>query len=61
MTEIMNYARQRGLLPDWAWYQLNGKSAQENWLEQRERFFDPDTTNDEPTQIVFASEVKIKK
>ena len=61
MTEIMNYARQRGWMPDWAWYQLNGKSAQENWMEQRERFFDPDTTNDEPTQIVFASEVKIKK
>lgn len=58
MTQTMNYARQRGWLPDWAWYQLNGKSAQENWMEQREGL---NITEDEPTQIVFASEVKIKK
>lgn len=58
MTQTMNYARQRGWLPDWAWYQLNGKSAQENWLEQRGGL---NATDDEPTQIVFASEVKIKK
>ena len=53
----MNYARQRGWMPDWAWYQLNGKSAQENWLEQRKGFFDPDIKNDEPTQFIFSSEV----
>jgi len=36
MTEQMIYARKRGLVPDWAWYQLNGKSAQENYAEQKE-------------------------
>jgi hypothetical protein len=35
MTDFMKYARRRGMVPDWAWYQLNGKSAQENWIEQR--------------------------
>ena len=57
----MNYARQRGWLPDWAWYQLNGKSAQENWAEQRAGILDQQDTGEEATQIIFASEVKIKK
>ena len=35
MTDTMKLARSRGLVPDWAWYQINGKSAQENWVEQR--------------------------
>ena len=35
MTEYMKYARRRGLVPDWVWYQINGQSAQENWMEQR--------------------------
>lgn len=61
MTQTMNYARQRGWLPDWAWYQLNGKSAQENWTEQRRNILDQHDTGEEPTQIIFASEVKIKK
>ena len=61
MTQTMNYARQRGWLPDWAWYQLNGKSAQENWAEQRADILDQNDTGEEATQIIFASEVKIKK
>ena len=32
MTDFMKYARRSGLMPDWAWYQLNGKSALENWM-----------------------------
>lgn len=37
MTDFMKLARRRGLVPDWAWYQINGKSATENWIEQREK------------------------
>ena len=57
MTDFMKYARRRGLMPDWAWYQLNGKSAQENWIEQRENILG--SLTDTP-QITFASEVKLK-
>ena len=54
-----NYARQRGWMPDWAWYQLNGKSAQENWVEQREAIL-ADFTGDDTTEVVIRSEVKSK-
>ena len=37
MTDFMKSARKRGLVPDWVWYQINGKSVQENWTEQREK------------------------
>lgn len=40
MTEFIKYARKQGIVPDWAWYQINGKSAQENWIDQREAFID---------------------
>ena len=30
-------SRERGTLPDRYWNQLNGKSAMENWKEQREQ------------------------
>ena len=64
MTEYMKYARRRGLVPDWAWYQLNGKSAQENWIEQHQKILDSladqeDAEDPEPS-FSFASEVKVK-
>lgn len=31
--ELLNFYRERGNVPDWAWYQLNGKSAVENYQE----------------------------
>ena len=44
MNDYMKFARGRGWVPDWVWYQINGKSAHENWMEQhnqmRERFAD---------------------
>ena len=40
MTDFMKLARRRGLVPDWVWYQINGKSAQENWMEQRQKMLD---------------------
>ena len=60
MTDFMKIARERGLMPDWAWYQLNGKSAQENWREQRVDILDALTAEDDTPQIAVASEVKVK-
>ena len=64
MTDFMKYARRRGLVPDWVWYQINGQSAQENWIEQqekmRERLTDQQTAEEASPQITFTSEVKLK-
>jgi len=40
MTDFMKLARRHGLVPDWAWYQINGQSAQENWIEQHQKILD---------------------
>ena len=55
-------SRQRGTLPDKFWYQLNGKSAQGNYMEQKanmyERFAEDNDDGDD--EIFITSEVKIK-
>ena len=55
-------SRDRGSLPDKFWYQLNGKSAQENHQEQKaqmyERLAEQEDEGDE--EIFITSEVKIK-
>jgi hypothetical protein len=45
-------------LPDRYWYQLNGKSAQENYQEQKEKMYAELTEEDDELYIV--SEVKLK-
>ena len=45
---------QNGTLPDRYWYQLNGKSATENYIEQR--LVEPD----DEEGIVIKSEVTVK-
>ena len=64
MTDFMKLARKRGLVPDWAWYQINGQSAQENWIEQRQkmldRFVDEGDAEDPNPYFAFSSEVKLK-
>lgn len=64
MTDFMKYARRRGLVPDWAWYQINGQSAQENWMEQREKMYqslaDQQDAEDDTPNFIFTSEVKLK-
>ena len=56
-------SRQRGTLPDKFWHQLNGKSAQENYMEQKanmyERFAEV-YDDDGDDEIFITSEVKIK-
>ena len=49
-------SRQRGTLPDKFWYQLNGKSAQENLEEQRERSYS-DLKEEESDELQITSEV----
>ena len=51
-------SRQRGTLPDMFWYQMNGKSAQENYCEQLEKIRADLAEGDE--EIYITSEVKIK-
>lgn len=62
-------SRQMGTLPDWIWYQLNGKTAQENYAEQqrtksrqfwesvKERRAEKQDA-DEPLNIVIEGKVK---
>ena len=51
-------SRQRGTLPDLFWYQLNGRSAQENYIDQKENMY-ADLT-EEPDEFRIVSEVKLK-
>ena len=55
--------RQRGTLPDKFWYQLSGKSAQENYMEQKAKMYErlvEDKEDDGDDEIFITSEVKIK-
>ena len=65
--DMTNLYRSRGMIPDRYWYQLNGQSAQANWLEQREAMYasiqereDGGQAEEIIPQIIFTSEVKIK-
>lgn len=55
-------SRQAGTLPDRYWYQMNGKSAQENYAEQKARIYEDldEQYDDEDGEIFITSEVKIK-
>ena len=59
---MMKYYRSRGMIPNRYWHQLNGQSAQANWLEQREAIYSRIQEQEEEIvpQIIFTSEVKIK-
>lgn len=52
-------SRERGTLPDRYWNQLNGKSAMENWKEQREQILS-ELEEDDSDSFRIVSEVKIK-
>ena len=65
--DMTNLYRSRGMIPNRYWYQLNGQSAQVNWLEQREAVYariqeqeDGGQVEEAIPQIIFTSEVKIK-
>ena len=65
------YARAKGQVPDRYWYALNGKSAEENYMEQKRaqsrrfredilnrRAAKKETEDDEPLNIVIEGKVK---
>ena len=45
---------QNGTLPDRYWYQLNGRSATENYIEQRLE------SRDDEEEVIIRSEVTVK-
>ncbi len=47
-------AYQRGWIPDRYWYQLNGRSATENYIEQRLE------SRDVEEEVIIRSEVTVK-
>ena len=54
-------SRQRGTLPDKFWYQLNGKSVEENYMEQKAKMYERLAEQDDSDEEIFiTSEVKIK-
>ena len=62
MNDYIKFARKNGWVPDWAWYQLNDKSATENYMEQREKMYEKlQEAEEQPLPyIIFTKEVKIK-
>ena len=60
--DMTNLYRSRGMIPNRYWYQLNGQSAQANWLEQREARFSriQEQQVEVVAQSILTSEVKIK-
>ena len=40
MNDYIKFARKNGWVPDWAWYQMNSKSATENYMEQKEKMYE---------------------
>lgn len=62
MDYIAQYARGCGKLPSRYWYQLNGNSAHENWIEQRQSILEglADPEDDEQAAFYFESEVNTR-
>lgn len=54
MDITTKFAHQQGMLPDLYWYQLNGRSVTENYIEQRLE------SPDDEEEVVIRSEVKVK-
>ena len=52
-------SREQGKLPDRYWYQFDGKSAQENYAEQKQRILAELTEEDEES-VSITSEVTVK-
>ena len=59
---MVEFYHNKGWMPDWAYYQQNGKSAMENFAEQTNKnillSYEED---DDYSNVHITSEVKIKK
>lgn len=56
----LEFWRKQGKVPDIFYYQLNGKSAMENYSEQIQNIFDSLNEPDEADEITFVFESKVK-
>ena len=60
--KMVEFYHDQGWMPDWIYYQLNGKSAMENYIDQKrkmqKRFEDRENLN---PNVHITSEVTIKK
>lgn len=58
--DLLEFNRAQGKVPDLFYYQMNGKSAIENYTEQRDNFYNSLQDSEEPETVhfIFTSEVK---
>lgn len=58
--DLLEFNRAQGKVPDLFYYQMNGKSAIENYVEQRDNFYNSLQDSEEPETVhfIFTSEVK---
>ena len=58
--DLLEFNRAQGKVPDLFYYQMNGKSAMENYTEQRDNFYNSLQDSEEPETVhfIFTSEVK---
>lgn len=58
--DLLEFNRAQGKVPDLFYYQMNGKSATENYIEQRNNLYESLQDSEEPETVyfVFTSEVK---
>lgn len=63
--EMSEYYHNKGMMPDWIYHQVNGKSAEENYIEQKrkraQKFRALQPEADEVPEFHITSEVKVKK
>ena len=60
-TTMVEFYHNKGWMPDWAYYQLNGKSAMENYAEQTNKNNLYSYEEDDYSNVHITSEVNIKK
>ncbi len=58
--DLLQFNRAQGKVPDLFYYQMNGKSALDNYIEQRDNFYNSLQDSEEPETVnfIFTSEVK---
>ena len=63
--EMIEYYHNRGLMPDWWYYQVNGKSAEENYIDMVNRrslkFRDEMLREEEKKELEKELEVKLEE
>lgn len=60
--QMLQFWKNRGMVPDWYWYQVNGQSPNQNLEQQRQQFLERiGYFDDTPTEIKFTFESKVKK